>query len=670
MTRTTSNISTTTSNATSSGSSGNFVINNNSSSNNASVLLQTNDSKYHGLSVKNSDKKIYVVKNESDKDNLTYTNSIDIDNLNTQVVNNTTDIGNLSLQTSTNTLAIAGNTSSINSINSKINTTTVKVGINSGISAGSNSVSIGNGSGQSAGPYSVNIGSGSQCLGDTGICIGQNSKSNLNSAIVLNGMGTILSASYNSLYCDPIRNDTSNSNVLTYNNTTKEVNQNSTLYSGLDTRITNNNNSISTLNTNITNLQFQTNTNTSSITAINNRVNNSRIKLGYDPGAYNQSDLAIAIGYNAGYTEQGQYAIAIGHSAGKTNQHSNSLIITADGNTTLNSGGSYRTYIAPIRNDTNNYNILTYNASSKEINSNNLLYTELDSRINTNTTNISTLTTANNTNSTNITNINNKINNGFTSLVKGTYNAGYTGWDNYQFDASPSAGSAYVRVNRATNTSGEVGFTWANGGTNQWINYIPSNSSTLTWFNQTGGQVMKLDLSGALTLSNNLILNGITQDNTQTTFLTYNTTSKQVNYNSTAFSDLNNNITNVNSSLLTLQSNYDKTKAYAFVSFNAVSQTITNSFKVSSITYSSAGVFRVNFVTNTFPNANYIALATSNKSETFGDDGNSVTSLGNEQSGREFTSTSVPVNVVYRNTGTPYNPTRCNVICFYNNPNL
>ena len=60
------------------------------------------------------------------------------------------------------------------------------------------------------------------------------------------------------------------------------------------------------------------------------------------------------------------------------------------------------------------------------------------------------------------------------------------------------------------------------------------------------------------------------------------------------------NITNVNSIT-------SKNTAKVWLLYNQVTQTITNSYNVSSVTYNATGQFTVNF-TNALPNANYAAV--------------------------------------------------------------
>jgi hypothetical protein len=91
------------------------------------------------------------------------------------------------------------------------------------------------------------------------------------------------------------------------------------------------------------------------------------IALGTRAGYYNQGGNAVAIGRYAGQYSQGANSVAIGSMAGNASQAANSIVINATGlalnNTTANS-----LRIAPIRNDTSNIaNVLYYNTSTKEI---------------------------------------------------------------------------------------------------------------------------------------------------------------------------------------------------------------------------------------------------------------------------------------------------------------
>ena len=90
------------------------------------------------------------------------------------------------------------------------------------------------------------------------------------------------------------------------------------------------------------------------------------IAIGQNAGNASQYCLAIAIGTNAGGGSQGLQAIAIGSCAGASSQHANSIIISAQGSP-LNSAGTSRAYMAPIRNSNGEAYGLMYNPTSKEI---------------------------------------------------------------------------------------------------------------------------------------------------------------------------------------------------------------------------------------------------------------------------------------------------------------
>ena len=91
------------------------------------------------------------------------------------------------------------------------------------------------------------------------------------------------------------------------------------------------------------------------------------IALGLYAGSYNMGNDSIAIGNNAGNTGMGVNCIAIGGYAGQTNQNSNTIILNATG-VGFSTGGTYRFYVDPIRNDTNTgLQSLAYNTSTKEI---------------------------------------------------------------------------------------------------------------------------------------------------------------------------------------------------------------------------------------------------------------------------------------------------------------
>jgi len=563
-----------------------------------------------------------------------------LNTLSTQVGLNTSNISSLTTRMTT----AEGN---ITTINNRVAANAVKIGNNS--VASTNTISIGNSAGVSSGTNTINIGLNASSAADYAICIGGNAKSNVNNAIVLNGMGlNTLTAGNNSLYVDPIRDDTSNNNILCYNATTKEVNQNSTLYSGLDSRLTTNESNITTINNKFSSTSAKLGSGAGSVSngsytvAIGNNAgqtlqSSSSVAIGSGSAVTSQGTQSVAIGNNAGYTTQGSNAVAIGNSAGNTNQGNNSIMIgSLAGQTSsvansicLNSSGvavnpsAAGFHVAPIRNNNvSNANLLGYDLTTKEI-----------------------------------TYVNN------TSLqLKSTYTMGNTGGGNIQVEANPQSGAAYIRANRPSSTSGECGFSWANGGTNQWLNYMASGSDTLSWYNPTGQTVMSLDINGKMTVK------GIPADTTGTSIMVYDSTSKELRYNSTLYSGLDTRITSNLSSIATLQGNFDKTKAYAYVRFNGnPTLTITNSYNVSSVTRVSTGVYTVNFISGTFPNANYVPFISCNKSDG-NNDGNMNCTVGNTTS--VPTATSCPITTVVNTSLQALDTTLITLICFYNNPNL
>ena len=77
---------------------------------------------------------------------------------------------------------------------------------------------------------------------------------------------------------------------------------------------------------------------------------------------------------------------------------------------------------------------------------------------------------------------------------------------------SPSSGPAYITANRASDTTGQVGFGWYTGGGMRWVNYLPQDATnTLHWYSATTTtNVMTLDTSGNLNLTSGALrINGI-----------------------------------------------------------------------------------------------------------------------------------------------------------------
>lgn len=90
------------------------------------------------------------------------------------------------------------------------------------------------------------------------------------------------------------------------------------------------------------------------------------VAVGSNAGQNTQGVSATAVGVNAGQTSQGSNAVAVGNSAGQTNQHYNSIILNASG-VPLNSDGSFRFYVKPIRQNTTATNRLGYDPTTGEI---------------------------------------------------------------------------------------------------------------------------------------------------------------------------------------------------------------------------------------------------------------------------------------------------------------
>ena len=98
--------------------------------------------------------------------------------------------------------------------------------------------------------------------------------------------------------------------------------------------------------------------------------------------------------------------------------------------------------------------------------------------------------------------------------VYGLVNYGSTGAGNIQFFANPSAGAAYFAANRASSSTGEVGYGYYTGGSISWLNLINIGDTSLAWYNPSSGTAMKLTTTGILQLFNN----GVTYYATPGTF--------------------------------------------------------------------------------------------------------------------------------------------------------
>jgi hypothetical protein len=72
------------------------------------------------------------------------------------------------------------------------------------------------------------------------------------------------------------------------------------------------------------------------------------------------------VGYAAGQNFQGTNAVAVGYLAGQTNQHDNTVVLNASGSA-LNTEGTGRTYIKPLRVATVASNVMTYDQTTGEV---------------------------------------------------------------------------------------------------------------------------------------------------------------------------------------------------------------------------------------------------------------------------------------------------------------
>jgi hypothetical protein len=82
--------------------------------------------------------------------------------------------------------------------------------------------------------------------------------------------------------------------------------------------------------------------------------------------AHDATSNHVAIGPGAGQTSQGTNAVAVGYLAGQTNQHDNTVVLNASGSA-LNTVGTERTYIKPLRVATVASNVMTYDQTTGEV---------------------------------------------------------------------------------------------------------------------------------------------------------------------------------------------------------------------------------------------------------------------------------------------------------------
>jgi hypothetical protein len=93
------------------------------------------------------------------------------------------------------------------------------------------------------------------------------------------------------------------------------------------------------------------------------------VAVGFGAGSNTQGTQSIAIGALAGQSNQGANAIAIGYLAGQSPQSTNTIILNASGSA-LNTDGSSRTYVNPVRltsTFTSSVGNLLYNTQSSEL---------------------------------------------------------------------------------------------------------------------------------------------------------------------------------------------------------------------------------------------------------------------------------------------------------------
>lgn len=80
------------------------------------------------------------------------------------------------------------------------------------------------------------------------------------------------------------------------------------------------------------------------------------ISIGYMAGNNTQGCQSISIGQSAGRYTQGDNAVAIGFQAGQTSQHNNTIVLNASGSP-LDTDGTSRTFIKPVRSSTANLTV-------------------------------------------------------------------------------------------------------------------------------------------------------------------------------------------------------------------------------------------------------------------------------------------------------------------------
>jgi hypothetical protein len=256
----------------------------------------------------------------------------------------------------------------------------------------------------------------------------------------------------------------------------------------------------------------------------------------------------VAVGNTAGSTSQGTNAVAIGRQAGETNQHANSIILNGSG-AALNSDGTSRFYVNPVRNTVSETTFLAYNATTSEVTYTNtfstLTATNLAGTLTTaaqpNVTSLGTLTSLDVTGTVTAANLAGALTTAaqpnvtslgtLTSLgVTGTATAGNintTG--SYQI-----SGTTFFR--RFGNNTIAIGSNAGNAGTATNSIVIGTNAGSVA----TNSGVIILNASGAALNSDGtsrFYVNPVRNTVSETTFLAYNATTSEVTYTNT-FSSL------------------------------------------------------------------------------------------------------------------------------------
>ena len=175
-------------------------------------------------------------------------------------------------------------------------------------------------------------------------------------SIVLNATGLALNgATASACYVSPIRNTTA-TNLMYYNSTTKEV-----VYSS------------NPLNLSTVGIGYQAGFNIQAAyaTAVGNEAGRysqggQSVAIGSYAGWYQQAGLGVAVGMSAGYNNQGYCSVAIGNYAGQTGQSANSIVINASG-VGLNGSTPNACFINPIRTDASQNYTVNYNPTTYEI---------------------------------------------------------------------------------------------------------------------------------------------------------------------------------------------------------------------------------------------------------------------------------------------------------------